>query len=261
MWSKNPNSLFHLGNRLGDGIPAEVAFGLVAQSTQGQKSANFFSLVNQNIKQFGMPVESAIFDKNRGALIYYPSALISTSMRVLVESVKKGLKIAAASLMSISQYVKNIEKINQRLKDLLAEIVSDMKSNMTFLAPLLAGIVVGLSSMIALILSKLEVLQISAGGDETLGGLGSFAGIMNIFDVSQMVPPYFIQVSVGIYIIEIIFILTTALVTVDSGKDALREKYDLSRNLIAGVLLYIATALVSIIALSILASFALAGFG
>ena len=66
-------------------------------------------------------------------------------MRVLVESSKKGLKIAAVSLMSISEYVKNIQKITERLKDILAEIVSEMKSNMTFLAPLLSGIVIGLA--------------------------------------------------------------------------------------------------------------------
>jgi hypothetical protein len=36
------NSLFQLGNRLGDGVPAEMAFGKVADSTQGQKSSQFF---------------------------------------------------------------------------------------------------------------------------------------------------------------------------------------------------------------------------
>ena len=63
-------------------------------------------------------------------------------MRIFIESSKKGLKIAAISLMGISEYIKNIDKINNRLKDMLAEVISDMKSNMTFLAPLLSGIVV-----------------------------------------------------------------------------------------------------------------------
>ena len=46
-------------------------------------------LVNQNIQQLGMPLDDAIFNSQRGAIIYYPSALISTSMRILIESVKK----------------------------------------------------------------------------------------------------------------------------------------------------------------------------
>jgi len=250
------NSLFQLGNRLGDGTPAEIAFGKVAESTQGQTTQSFFAIVNQNIAQLGMSVEEAIFNKKRGALTYYPSQLISTSMRILVESVKKGLQVAARSLMSISDYVKNIEKINQRLRDLLAEIVSDMRSNMTFLAPLLSGIVVGLATMITLILNKLQQIQTSAGSGD-LGGFSSLSGILSIFDLTTMIPPYFIQLSIGIYIIEIAFILTSALVTVDAGKDTLREKSELAKNLLRGTLLYITTALISIIALSILSIVAL----
>ena len=254
------NSLFQLGNRLGDGIPAEIAFAKVAESTRGQKTEGFFALVNQNIQQFGMSVERAIFDPRRGAMIYYPSALIATSMRILVEAVKKGLQVAARSLMSISEYVKNIQKINQRLHDLLAEIVSDMKSNMTFLAPLLAGIVVGLSSMITLILSKLQTMQETAGGEgAAAAGLGNIGQITTLFNVNQMIPPYFLQISIGIYLVEIIFILTAVLVTVESGKDPLKEKADLASHLKTGIFLYIATALIAIIALTALAGIALGG--
>ena len=180
-------------------------------------------------------------------------------MRILVESVKKGLKVAARSLMSISEYIKNIQKINNRLKDLLAEVVSDMKSNMVFLAPLLAGIVVGLSAMISSILNQLKTLALAGQGSTKIAGLGSVANITNIFDITKIIPPYFIQVAIGIYIVEIIFILTATLVTVDSGKDKLKEKYELSRNLRRGVLIYIGTALISTLALTILSAIALQG--
>lgn len=248
------NTLFQLGNRLGDGIPAEVAFAKVAESSRGQNTQSFFSLVNQNIQQLGMSLESAIFDRRRGAIIYFPSSLISTSMRILTESVKKGLQVAARSLMSISEYVKNIEKINQRLRDLLAEIVSDMKSNMVFLAPLLAGIVSGLSTMITNILNKLELIKgVTGGASDT--GLGF--GLEGLFDVNQMIPPYFIQIAIGVYLIEIIYILTHALVTVDSGQDTLKEKNELSKNLSRGMLLYFFAAFIATVALTILSSIAL----
>lgn len=252
--SEFTNSIFQLGNRLGDGIPAEIAFGQVAQSTKSQKTHDFFSLVNQNIQQGGMSVESAIFDKKRGALTFFPSNLIATSMRILVESVKKGLQVAASSLMAISEYIKNINKINQRLKDLLAEIITDMRSNMNFLAPLLAGIIVGLSAMITIILNKLQSFQQELGANADFGTLGSIA---NVFDITQMIPPYFIQVSIGIYIIEITFILTSALITVESGRDLLKEKYELSRNLKSSIILYLVTAFISILALALLATIAL----
>ena len=253
------SSLFQLGNRLGDGMPAEIAFARISESTRGLVTENFFKTVNTNIQQMGMSLEQAIFNPRRGAIIYYPSALISISMKILVESVKKGLQVAARSLMSISEYIKNVQKINERLRDLLAEVVSDMKSNMTFLAPLLAGVVVGLGVMITMILSKLQIMMSGIGGAEELGSMTTISQVMKIFDLSSMIPPYYLQVAVGIYIIEVIFILTSTLVTVDSGEDKLKKKYDTGNNLLIGILLYLTTALISIIALSLLAILALGG--
>ncbi len=251
------NSLFQLGNRIGDGTPAELAFGRVAENVRGQVTENFFRMVNSNIQSLGMNIEKAIFDSRRGAIISYPSSLISTSMHVLVESVKKGLKVAAQSLMSISDYVRNINKINERLRDLLADVLSDMKSNMTFLAPLLAGIVVGLGSMITLILSKLASILASAstGGEAT--GLGALGDIVNIFNVESMIPPYFLQICVGLYIVEVVFILTKALVTVDAGEDKLKETYEIAINLISAGWLYFIVTLLSVGLLSVIAAIAL----
>ncbi|MEK6885741.1 MAG: hypothetical protein AABX17_02135 [Nanoarchaeota archaeon] len=247
------NSLFQLGNRIGDGTPAELAFARVAESSKGLVTADFFRAVNSNIQSMGMPLDRAIFDPKRGAIINYPSNLISTSMHILVESVKKGLQVAAASLMSIADYIRNINKINDRLRDLLAEVTSDMKSNMTFLAPILAGFVVGLSSMITLILTKLKSLIDVAGSTDT----GIAGKITGLFGVENLIPPYFLQVCVGIYIIEIIFILTKTLVTVDSGPDELKSTYEIGKNLLSGGLLYYIVALVALIALSSIAAVAL----
>lgn len=245
------NSLFQLGNRIGNGTPPELVFGKVAESTTGLRTSDFFKKVNYNIQQGGMSVENAIFDKRRGAINSYPSDLIATSMRILIEAAKKGLKVAAVSLMSISEYVKNVRKITDRLRDLLAEIISDIKSNITFLAPLLAGIVVGLAAMIGSILTKLEVFK-NQGGSSSV--LGSFAGIWNILGQSNMIPPYYLQIAIGVYMVQIIFILTGTLVTINSGEDKLEKASLISKNLMKGITLYFIVAVVSIIVLFILSS-------
>ncbi|MFH1325429.1 MAG: hypothetical protein ABIH49_01505 [archaeon] len=252
------NSLFQLGNRIGNGMPPEIAFGRIAETSKGLITEDFFRRVNYNIRQNGMSVEKAIFDKRRGAINFYPSELIATSMRVLVESAKKGLKIAAISLMSISEYVKNINKITNRLRDMLAEIISDMKSNMTFLAPLLSGIVVGLAAMITSILSKLNISSLAETAET---GIGNFQNILSIFDLTKMIPPYFLQIIIGVYIIEIIFILTRTLVTIDAGEDKLQTTNMTGRNLMKGITLYFVTALISTIALFFLSSVVLGNFG
>ena len=259
--SEFTNSLFQLGNRIGDGLPAEIAFARVAESTRGQKTEDFFRKVNINLHQAGMSLDEAIFNEHRGAIIYFPSSLIATSMRILLESVKKGLKIAAQSLMSISEYLKNINKVEQRLKDLLAEVVSDMKSNIVFLAPLLSGIVVGLASMITLILNKLTSIfnEIIASGGSPELGIGNIGDLLNIFRIYEMIPPYYVQIAIGVYIIQIIFILTSVLVVIDSGDDRLQKTNSIAKNLLSGMSLYLIITLISIIALSLLAAFALQG--
>ncbi len=253
------NSLFTLGNRIGDGVPAEIAFAKVAESTKGQKTQEFFQIVNSNIQSMGMGLDEAIFNKRRGALIYFPSTLIATSMRILVESVKKGLSIASQSLMSISQYIKNIQRINERLKDLLADVISDMKSNMTFLAPLLAGIVVGLAAMITSILGILSNLITQGLGTMELGPFGQIGGIMRIFEISSMIPPYYLQIFIGIYIIQITFILSKTLVSVDAGEDKIKEMNETGKNLLIATGFYLVASFIAVLALSLLAGVVLRG--
>ncbi len=247
------NSLFQLGNRIGNGTPPEIAFGKVAESSKGLVTEDFFRRVNYNIMQLGMDVERAIFDKKVGAIILYPSELIATSMRILIESSKKGLQVAASSLMSISEYMKNIQKINNRLRDMLAEIISDMKSNMTFLAPLLSGVVVGLAAMITSILGKLNLNLLGLEGVEAVG-IGNLGDILKVFNLEKMIPPYFLQIAIGIYIIEIIFILTSTLVTINSGEDKLEKTHLIGKNLQKGISLYFVVGFLATLTLFVLTS-------
>jgi len=252
------SSLFQLGNRIGDGSPAEIAFAKVSSSVKGTATEGFFKIVNENIGQLGMSLERALFDPKRGAVVFYPSQLVATSMKILTESVKKGLQVAARSLMSISDYVKNIKKINDRLNDLLADIISDMKSNMTFLAPLLSGIIVGLSGMISSILGALGAMF--EGGDLGAGeSVGNLGNILGMFDPVLMIPTYWLQIVVGIYLIQVVFILTSTLVTIKSGRDPLQMTAEVGKNLRTSIILYLVVAAGAIIALTVVGAVALAG--
>ena len=145
------------------------------------------------------------------------------------------------------------------MTDLLADIISDMKSNMTFLAPLLSGIIVGLAGMITSILAALAS-SLDTQNIGSVSGLG-FGSILSIFDVNTMIPPYWIQLSVGLYLIEIVFILSTTLVVIKSGKDELQETAEVGKNLKRGVSLYILIAIGAILGLAMLGAVVLSGFG
>lgn len=246
------SGLFQLGNILGDGVPAETAFGKVANVMEGTISGSFFALVSNNIRRLGMSIKQAIFDPAHGALIKYPSTLIESSMKVLVESAKKGPKIAAQALINVSRYIKEIHSINERLKDLMGDIVSDMNSQIKFLTPAIAGIVVGITSMVSSIIGKLsaQLKQITAGPSSQAGLTGLFG---------DGIPTYYFQIIIGIYIIQITYILTILVNGIENGSDSLNEKYSLGNNLIRTSLMYCAISAFVMILFDVVASNILGG--
>ncbi|MBR9682948.1 hypothetical protein GOV03_00210 [Candidatus Woesearchaeota archaeon] len=228
------SALFQLGNRLGDGLPAEIAFAKVAQTMEGTTSGNFFNLIEKNITKLGMGVKEAIFDSKVGALVYFPSKVIESSMKVLIESVKKGPKIAAQALLSMSRYIKEIHRVNERLKDLMADTISSMKSQIKFLTPAIAGIVIGITSMITSILTNLSAqLQTFSGGEQSGMAAG---GMLEIFGIG--LPTFHFQLIVGLYVVQIVYILTVLASGIENGADKLGENYSLGKNLVGSTLLY-----------------------
>ncbi len=227
------SALFQLGNRLGDGLPAEIAFSKIATTMHGTTSGDFFNLASRNITKLGMGLEESLFDPKVGALVQFPSKVIESSMKVLAESIKKGPRIAAQALLSMSRYIKEIHRVEARLKDLMADVISSMKAQVKFLTPAIAGIVIGITSMISLILTQLsgKLREITSGGDT-----GGFGNLLDLFGVG--VPTFYFQIIVGIYIIQIAYILTTLANGIENGADKLGERYALGKNLVSSILLY-----------------------
>ncbi|OGY44148.1 MAG: hypothetical protein A2729_02495, partial [Candidatus Buchananbacteria bacterium RIFCSPHIGHO2_01_FULL_39_14] len=231
------SALFQLGNRLGDGLPAEIAFAKVAETMRDTTSGEFFNIAEKNITKLGMGLERALFDPKVGAVSLYPSKVIESSMKVLIESAKRGPRIAAQALLSMSRYIKEIHSVEERLKDLMADIISSMKAQTSFLTPAIAGIVIGITSMISTILTKLSA-QLGAITSQNAagGGAGGMSDMLNIFGIG--IPTYHFQIVVGIYIVQITYILTILSNGIENGADKLGERYALGTNLINSTLLY-----------------------
>ncbi|MDP6647788.1 MAG: hypothetical protein QGH34_00135 [Candidatus Woesearchaeota archaeon] len=239
------SALFQLGNRLGDGLPAEIAFGKVANTMQGTISGSFFKLVSKNITKLGMSIKNAIFDPVHGALVTFPSNLIESSMKVLEQSIKKGPIIAAQALVNISRYIKEIHSVNERLRDLMADIVSSMNSQIKFLAPAISGIVIGITSMVSGVLGKLGAQLQTVTSD-----IGQQAGLVGIF--GDGIPTYHFQIIVGLYVVQITYILTILVNGIENGSDKLNERYELGANLIRSTLLYCFISLFVMVTFSII---------
>ncbi len=254
-------AIFQLGNRVADGVPVESAFGKVAESMIGTPTGDFLRIVDTNVRRLGMGIKEAIFNKENGGIVYFPSTLIKTSMKVLIESAKKGTAVVAKSLLTISDYVNRVHAIDERLKDLLADILSSMKSQISFLTPMIAGIVVGVTSLMINIINGLTLAlsQTTVGGlgreaVETEGVGGGLTGILNVLNIRDIIPGFQFQIVIGIFVVEVVIILTILSSGIENGLDKLVEKNRIAKNLIIAIGLYFIISLVAILIFSVLAS-------
>lgn len=229
--SEFSSALFQLGNRLGDGLPAEIAFGKVAQLMENTVTGDFFKEVSSKISKLGMSIEMAIFDPRVGALKDFPSNLIESSMKVLSESSKKGPQIASQALINVSNYIKEMHRVDERVKDLMEEVLSSIKGQISFLAPTLTGIVVGITSMIGTIMGKLGTMKGIAG--DSGQGMGMLSEMFK-----SGIPTYYFQAVVGLYVVQLVYVLTVMANTIENGKDKDGERYSLGVNMIKSVILY-----------------------
>ncbi|MBU1030406.1 MAG: hypothetical protein KKB65_04185 [Nanoarchaeota archaeon] len=244
------SALFQLGNRLGDGLPAEIAFSKVAKMMEGTHSGRFFEDVSMNIQKLGMSVKQAIFDEKSGAINNYPSPIIESSMKVLIESSKKGPIIASQALINVSSYIKDMHRVDERLKDLMADDISSMKAQVAFLTPAITGIVIGITSMITTILGTLTE-KITLLTTQAQDGSANMSSIMGMFGTG--VPTYFFQIIVGLYVVQIVYILTILINGIENGADKLSERYMVGNNLFKTTITYSVIAFIIILIFNMIA--------
>ena len=249
-------ALFQLGNRIGDGLPAEIAFGKVSQLMEGTISGKFFALVNVNITRLGMSVHKAIFDKQKGALKYYPSDIIESSMKVLVESSKKGPLVASQALTNVADYIQRMHSVDERLNDLMGDIIGSMKSQVKFLTPVISGVVVGITSMITTIIGTLTTKMNNLSNSSP--GMGN-SSVLSMFGVG--VPTYQFQIVVGLYVVQLSYILIVIANGIENGPDKLGEEAALGQSMVKSILLYTTIAFILILIFNVVASSVIAGQG
>ncbi len=249
--------IYQLGVKMDQNIPAEVAMVKIAEENPGTEAGEFFSLVYSNLSQKGMSLRESLFDKENGALISYPSATIRSVMSMFVESVKKSPKIASRSLLTVSHYLKDVKRVYERLKDLLADTLSSIKMQAQFMAPIIAGVVVSLSVLITRVLVQLGK-QMNLISELSTSATTSAAPVdissISFFNISSAMPSPIFQLIVGIYIIEIVFILSYLYSGVTYGFDKIEFKQFVSKNLLLSTILYCLIAIVGSFLLSQIAS-------
>jgi len=222
-------ALFQLGNQVSGGTPIELSIEHSIERIKELEIKNLFVRALNNMKSLGFTFSQAFFDKEYGAIRYYPSKLIKSIMKTIVESTRKGVNVAAVAMVSVSRYLKNLHLTQEDVKEQLNDTISSLKFQVFFLSPMISGVIVTLAIIIMRILKQL-------GSQASTFSSGSMP-FLDQFGKANITPFQFIIV-VGIYLIETCFILSMFINTIESGEDPIGQKNTTGFALIIGFVVF-----------------------
>ncbi|MDI6825808.1 MAG: hypothetical protein QMD36_01275 [Candidatus Aenigmarchaeota archaeon] len=223
-------AIFQLGHILYTGKPVETSLEKLSNSMRGLRIESMFTRALSNIRRFGFTLRKAFFDEKVGVVKYYPSMMIRNILEIIVDFMEKGVIGTAKTMISIAQYLKSVDRVEEYSKEIMEETTSDMRFTLSLMTPITCGIVVGMATIMVMILAKIVFLLSSVTGlSSTLPQLQSSSFIESIVDVKKIVPAEVFLVIVGTYMLEVVILLSIFLSSLEYGGDPL-EKYKLITN-------------------------------
>ncbi|MCK5176130.1 MAG: hypothetical protein KAQ92_00250 [Candidatus Aenigmarchaeota archaeon] len=232
------DALFALGNRMSGGTPIESAIIDAQKDTNQLSITALFLKILQNMNQMSMPFEKAIFDKDRGAIRFYPSKLIKTILHAVSSAIAKGTKSASLTTLTIASYLHSLRHTQEIIDELMSPTISSLKFQSYILIPMISGVIVSVSKLMMSIVFLLAK-QMEEIGAATLGNEGAASFEMAGIISPNPIPPELLQLIVGIYIIETLILMAKFTVRIDSGDDEIRENTMCWHFLFIGISMYL----------------------
>lgn len=232
-------ALFQFGNIIAGGTPLESSIDKVKENLKELRIASMFDIISLNMKKFGYTFEEALFDKQVGAIWYYPSKLIHSIMQTVIQSSKKNIKTAASSMIVISKYLKGVHEVKEEIDDILGETTSSMKFLSMFLSPIVSGVTVTLAVIILRILTNLggTLSNLSSMSSSTTAAQ-SFLLIPWALNGTLPITPSLFQIIVGVYMIETAVLISFFLNGVEYGNDPVGLRNQIWSILITAMVIY-----------------------
>jgi hypothetical protein len=237
--------LFQLGSQLERGVSFESALKNITPQIKDLKVSKFFDSILRNIENFGLTLEKAIFDKNFGAIRYYPSRLIEAVMKALCEISKRGMAAVSKAMLSISNYLKDIESVEAELKGVLSESTSDMQIQAYLLAPLTAAMIVSMTAaMMQLMLYFSKVVEkLQAMLTTNPAAMAGNLVLTSMMNINRVIPIHWFQLIVGVYVVEIVSMLAVFMSIINNGEENLLKRFSIGKILLIATFVYVVLTL------------------
>jgi Flp pilus assembly protein TadB len=244
--SQFPTALFKLGNNISGGTPIELALQQAAEASKDLEISNLFTYASRNVTKMGMTFEEALFDSEYGALKQFPSKTIHTVMKAITKSSEKGTKMASMTMTTISRYLEDIHKTQEKLNDMMEETTTTIMLLGYMLAPIISGVAVGMSQTIIISMyrlsSRFEEIQTGASATQGPGTGTDYSSIIGNLDAA--ISPELLQFVVGFYLIQLLYILGAFYTKIQYGEDKTMRNLFTGKLLISGIIFYTITLMV-----------------
>jgi hypothetical protein len=160
-----------------------------------------------------------------------PSSKVRAVISQIVGFEQTSQESAAKAAKMIREQVINTYKLDEYVKTLLSDSVGLISITITMLAPLLCAAAVIMTYAIVK-----SIVYITAQL-EAIGSLFGGSGFkFEFIDITNVVPPTFIAIIVGVYLIEIIIILSLFQTQISIGNDYFQTVKNLQSNLVGFVI-------------------------
>ncbi|MHA1829663.1 MAG: hypothetical protein ACTSX6_13570 [Candidatus Heimdallarchaeaceae archaeon] len=243
MESELPVVLFQFGMVSGSGRPFEKNVEALMPRLREMKINVFFKRIIHNIRALGVSLEKAIFDKEFGALKDYPSKILSITMKLIIDIAKRGMFFLSESLKSMSNFLKDADEVNRAADEILSEVTSDMQVQAWVFAPLSAGIVVGMMAIVLYIFAFFgqSMQNVDQFFNQTGMGPTGFQTFFFLFKGGTQIPFPFFQLVIGVYMIEVVYMLANFLGELTYGEDEINKLMNKGKIMLLAILIYTAT--------------------
>ncbi len=242
--------LTELENSLSRGTPIERSVYHVLGEYERMRMKEsplfrFFMDILNNMQKIGDTFANAVFDKNHGSIIKYPSILLRNVMKMIVDAIPRGSEVITQNISIITRYIVNTRKVEELIKDLLEQVASAMKVMASFIAPLISAVCVAMAALIVQMLQKISK-KLEDLDDNMSMGEGGMSETLNMVNMKNVMPPTILLLIVGIYLIELVVLLSYFANGIEHGFDQINRDMLTVKNMAIAMLLFSGLVLLSL---------------
>lgn len=222
------DALYILGKRLREGKSPEESLLYTATTMKGSSISRLFSDTVFALSAHHTTLYYALFHPKYGSMHQVYSNRIHTIMKLFVKGAEKSQKTASLSIIRLADHLKALQEVEKHIKESLATLTATLRSTASVFAPLIAGVTLAITQLISSIIEKMTINTPS----NQLVPLEHTAiqGITQSFALENIESTWFILV-IGIYIIQLVFLLTRFTNGIEDGDDMICYLYDLGNIL------------------------------